>query len=262
MLAGAGYVLGSKYPMLSAPFLFKSHSEIPPQSIYEDEHSLELEKAMHSIGMISEHIPRSIETPSAQRAREAFGITYPYSFASKEQADYVIMRPFINHDPSMLESQLTAGSLRGRDKLAVNPIVFSKTEAGVKNGGGAVGDGFAIVHVGKNLAGFAGLTHGGLIATMFDEALARSAFYGLPNSIGVTGKLEVRYLAPAPVDRFYAIETRITESLGRKCFVTGTLLDPDTRKVYAEASAVFIEPKWAKYAKWVGGVNVKKLMEE
>lgn len=222
---------------------------------------MDIEKQMHNLPIVREHLPRSVETPSAKNHREAFGIEYDLPLADKEKADYILMRPFSSRPPEELESQLTAGSLRGPHMFAVNPLVFSKTKQGVHTGGGEMGDGLAIIHVGKNLSGYEGVVHGGLIATMFDEALARSAFYGLPNSIGVTGKLEVRYRSPAKADRFYAIETTITERLGRKCFVTGALIDPNTRKVYAEASAVFIEPRWAKYAKWVGGVNVQKVME-
>ena len=114
----------------------------------------------------------------------------------------------------------------------------------------------------RNLCGYEGVVHGGLIATVFDEALARTAFYGLPSNVGVTGKLELRYRKPVVADRFYVVETEIVERIGRKCFVNGYLLEPKSRSVLAEANGVFIEPRWAKYASWVGGVNIRKQLEK
>lgn len=97
---------------------------------------------------------------------------------------------------------------------------------------------------------------------MFDEALARSAFYSLPHHVGVTGKLELRYRKPVTADRFYLIETEVVETVGRKCFVAGFLLDPKNRDVLAEANGVFIEPRWAKYASWVGSVDMRKHLDK
>ena len=181
----------------------------------------EIEHAMHNLPAVREHISRSYEMPSATNVREKYGIKYNTPFAEIEEADYVITRPFVDAPPESLEAQLTAGSLRGPNMFASFPMVFSKTKQGVKSGGGTEGDGMVVVHLGKNLCGYKGVIHGGLIATLFDEALARSAFYSLPHHVGVTGKLELRYRKPVAADRFYLIETEVVETVGRKCFVAG-----------------------------------------
>lgn len=261
--AASFYVLGAKCPPPAIPFLFSPYSTQAGRLSDEDAqaHCAAIERAMQELPTVQEHIPRSYETPSATQMREKNGITYKTPLASQETADYVISRPFVNAAPGSLQAQFTAGSLRGAHMIATFPMVFSKTAHGTKTGGGNEGDGFVVVHLGKNLCGYEGVVHGGMIATVFDEALARNAFYGLPNNIGVTGKLELRYRKPVVADRFYIVETQIAERVGRKCFVNGALLDPETRTVHAEASGVFIEPRWAKYASWVGGVNVRKRLE-
>lgn len=260
--AGACYFVGAKYPPAAIPFLFSPYS--PNMSMASDEETLahmhDIETALHKLPAVQEHICRSYETPSAKRLREQHGVSYNVPFADPKLADYVIQRPFSNSDPAQLESLLTAGSLRGPHKFAVMPFVFSKTQSGAQRNGGREGDGLVIVHFGKNMCGYKGIVHGGLLATVFDEALARSAFFGLPNRLGVTGKLELSYRKAVRAERFYLVETRITESVGRKCFVSGTLMDAHTRQVLVEAHAVFIEPRWAKYVSWIG-MNIHKLLE-
>ena len=262
--AGSCYLIGAKYPPRSIPFIFTPYSTKAGQMSEQETEAYcsEIEHAMHNLPAVREHISRSYEMPSATNVREKYGIKYNTPFAEKEEADYVITRPFVDAPPESLEAQLTAGSLRGPHMFASFPMVFSKTKQGVKSGGGTEGDGMVVVHLGKNLCGYKGVIHGGLIATLFDEALARSAFYSLPHHVGVTGKLELRYRKPVAADRFYLIETEVVETVGRKCFVAGFLLDPKNRDVLAEANGVFIEPRWAKYASWVGSVDMRKHLDK
>lgn len=262
--AGTCYVLGAKYPPRAIPFIFSPYSTNASDMSADEAaaHCHEIERAMHSLPVVQEHLSRSFEYPSAKEVREKHGITYDTELANRETADYAILRPFVHVPPGRLETQLTAGSLRGAHMFATTPMIFSKTQAGVRSGGGTEGDGFVVLHLGKNLCGYEGVVHGGLIATVFDEALARTAFYGLPSNVGVTGKLELRYRKPVVADRFYVVETEIVERIGRKCFVNGYLLEPKSRSVLAEANSVFIEPRWAKYASWVGGVNIRKQLEK
>ncbi|WFD18166.1 hypothetical protein MCAP1_000374 [Malassezia caprae] len=260
--AGACYLVGAKYPPAAIPFLFSPHT--PHASIASDEealeHAHEIETALHKLPAVQEYISRSYETPSAKRHREQHGVSYNVPFADPKMADYVIQRPFSSVDPVHLETMLTAGSLRGPHKFAAMPFVFSKTRGGAQRIGGREGDGLVVVHFGKNMCGYKGVVHGGLLATVFDEALARTAFFGLPNHLGVTGKLELFYRKPVRAERFYLVETRIAENAGRKCFVSGTLMDAHTRQVLVEANAVFIEPRWAKWISWMG-INIHKLLE-
>lgn len=62
-------------------------------------------------------------------------------------------------------NNLSAGALRGPGKLALMPLVRARrdeTEAVV------------ITHVGRGLCGHDGIIHGGLLATLLDECLART----------------------------------------------------------------------------------------
>lgn len=73
----------------------------------------------------------------------------------------------------MHQHSLTSAILRGPSLLALPPIVFAnhdETEAVV------------VMHLGRSLCGHDGIIHGGLLATVFDEALARnvSALEALP----------------------------------------------------------------------------------
>lgn len=61
-------------------------------------------------------------------------------------------------------NNLTAGALRGPGKLALKPLVRARkdeTEACVW------------IHLGRGLCGHDGIVHGGLLATLLDETLAR-----------------------------------------------------------------------------------------
>jgi hypothetical protein len=81
----------------------------------------------------------------------------------------------------------------------------------------SVADVVAIVHMGRALCGHDGIIHGGLIATVFDETLARNvrlpglwrfgrpanmqALLNLPTHIGVTASLTIDYKAPTQADQ-------------------------------------------------------------
>ena len=91
----------------------------------------EIERAMHNLSAVREHISRSYEMPSATNVREKYGIKYHTPFAEKEEADYVITRPFVDAPPESLEAQLTAGSVRGPHMVASLHLVFVNTKQGV-----------------------------------------------------------------------------------------------------------------------------------
>jgi acyl-coenzyme A thioesterase PaaI-like protein len=62
-------------------------------------------------------------------------------------------------------NNLTAGALRGPGKLAFAPLVRSRNDES---------EVIAFVHVGRGLCGHDGIIHGGLLATLLDETLART----------------------------------------------------------------------------------------
>ena len=265
MSAVLGYVLGAKFPPPTIPFLFtpymKPEEELTPAQA--EEHTRMIELGLHELPAVRDLLPMAYESPSARKIREKYGVQYDIPLAeSIEEADFLVVRPFVNTPPGGLDQQFTAGSLRGPHKFATIPLIFSLTKKGAERRGGRGGDGLAFLHLGKNMCGFENVIHGGLVATIFDEALARTAFYALPNMVGVTGKLEVDYRKPVVANQYAVLQTNITENIGRKAFVRGELRPANADTVLAHASSIFIEPRWAKYASWVGGVNVKKHLEQ
>jgi acyl-coenzyme A thioesterase PaaI-like protein len=60
---------------------------------------------------------------------------------------------------------LTSSVLRGPSLLAVPPLAFVKNDES---------QAVLILHLGRSLCGHDGIIHGGMIATVFDESLARN----------------------------------------------------------------------------------------
>ncbi|KAM3526768.1 hypothetical protein NHJ13051_003294 [Beauveria bassiana] len=149
-------------------------------------------------------------------------------------------RPHMKMPSSYRERTLTGGALLGPGKMVVPP--FSWTEDGGKS---LVG----VSYVGADLCGHPGIVHGGFIATMLDEGLARCCFGALPHKIGVTANLSIDYRKPMPADSFLVLRATTTKVDGRKAWVKGhiELLQDEGAEpvIFAEATAMFVSPKHA-----------------
>jgi hypothetical protein len=62
-------------------------------------------------------------------------------------------------------NNFTAGSLRGPGRLALWPLARVKKDES---------EAVVIIHLGRSLCGHDGIVHGGLLATLLDETLARN----------------------------------------------------------------------------------------
>lgn len=83
---------------------------------------------------------------------------------------------------------------------------------------------------------WAGTLHGGLLATLLDEALSWAL---LLHDIWVqTAKLTVRYRRPAPVDRMLVVTGELVRDRGRSVVAQGRVTD-EAGTVYAEAQGLF-----------------------
>ncbi|KAI5288074.1 hypothetical protein KEM52_001316 [Ascosphaera acerosa] len=150
-------------------------------------------------------------------------------------------RPHLDLPPEIRAHNLTASTLAGADRISVAPYVFSE------DGGKSL---VSISHLGTAVSGHPGIVHGGLLATMLDEGLARCCFPALPNKVGVTANLNVDYRRPAPAGSFFVLRATTTKVEGRKAWVEGRIenLPKEGEEdkepvVYVEAKALFIEPK-------------------
>ena len=212
----AGYILGTS-PIVKIA-LSRIASDKESLSIFspDDEASAEVEQRLQS-------------HPLTQRLRQ--------------DSQFEASRPHMRIPPSVRPVNLTAGTLLGSRKLVVPPMVFCDPE-GKKL--------ISIQYIGSALCGHPGIVHGGLLATLLDEGLARCCFPALPNRIAVTASLKVDYKKPCPSEAFAVLKATTIKVEGRKAWVKGrieSLVDPNgpgEPVVYAEAEALFVEPKFAK----------------
>ncbi|KAI9775465.1 MAG: hypothetical protein M1839_001082 [Geoglossum umbratile] len=167
---------------------------------------------------------------------------HPLALALRANPDFTESRPTLQIPEARRAHNLTAGLLAGPGKIVVPPLTWSERE----------GKSFvAISYLGPDLCGHPGVIHGGLLATMLDEGLARCCFPALPNKVGVTATLSVTYRRPTPAGSFVALRAKTVKVEGRKAWVEGHIEtlpeDGEEPVVLAEASGLFIEPKNASY---------------
>ncbi|KAF9945987.1 hypothetical protein BGZ72_000792 [Mortierella alpina] len=128
---------------------------------------------------------------------------------------------------------LTAGTLRGDDKLGVAPALFQSLDESKV---------LSVLHVGRGLCGHPNIVHGGLLATMLDEITAMTAIPNLPGKTGFTANLNINYRHPCIADQFIVAHSEVTSLEGRKAFVKATLTTLDGT-LLADATALFIAPR-------------------
>ena len=73
----------------------------------------------------------------------------------------------------------------------------------------------------KKFQGYTDILHGGILATVLDEAMGRLVWKVLGPA--VTGEINIRYLAPVKI--------------GEKLFIKGEIIQKKKRVVYTEAAA-------------------------
>jgi uncharacterized protein (TIGR00369 family) len=88
--------------------------------------------------------------------------------------------------------------------------------------------------------GHPGYLHGGIIATLLDEAMSKSV--RALGKTAMTRKMEVEYLHPVPSGTPLLIEGRVVRSEGRKHWPEAAIVDSEGR-ILAKANGLFIEIK-------------------
>lgn len=170
-------------------------------------------------------------------------VNHPLAVRLRSEPGWTESRPHMKIPPAMRAYNLTGGTLLGEDKIAVPPLTFSETEAPLPRM-------VQLSHLGSGLCGHPNIVHGGLLATMLDEGLARCCFHALPNKVGVTASLKIDYRVPCPGNSYVVLRAETTKVEGRKAWVKGwieLLGEEDGKGVkLVEAEALFIEPKGAK----------------
>lgn len=144
---------------------------------------------------------------------------------------------------------LTADTLVGPGLMAIPPLTW-QDDHGQKL--------VMIMHVGKGLCGHPNIVHGGFVATVLDEFMARCCFKAVPHQIAMTARLNIDYRAPTPAGEFIVLTAQTVSVDRRKAVVRGKLevlgdpADPEkeTKQLLAEAEGLFISPRQA------GGLKV------
>ncbi|KAG6147654.1 hypothetical protein E4U28_006459 [Claviceps purpurea] len=166
--------------------------------------------------------------------------SHPMVTALRQRPELTESRPHLKMPAQYRAQSLTGGTLTGPGKVPVPAYAWTES------GGRSL---VSVVFVGEKLCGHPGIVHGGFLATMLDEGLARCCFGALPHNIGVTANLNIDYRKPTPAGTFLVLRAETTKVEGRKAWVKGrieSLVGPgETPTVYAEATALFVSPKFA-----------------
>jgi len=170
-------------------------------------------------------------------------IRHPLAVKLRAQQGVTESRPHLKIPEAMRPHNLTGGTLLGEGKIEVPPLTFAEKDAELPTL-------VQISYLGPALCGHPTIVHGGLLATMLDEGLARACFPALPNKVGVTASLKIDYRVPCPAESYVVLKAQTTKVEGRKAWVKGWIEllgegDGDGTKL-VEAEALFIEPRNAK----------------
>ncbi|KAK0729433.1 Adenylylsulfate kinase-domain-containing protein [Apiosordaria backusii] len=181
------------------------------------------------------------------KAKEDYINSHPLVASLRADPDMIESRPHMKIPETWRKHNLTGGTLMGPGKVTVPPFSWSE-----RSGKSYV----QISHVGTDLCGHEGIIHGGFLATMLDEGLARCSFPVLPFNVGMTAKLEINYKAPAMANQYLVLRATTIKAEGRKAWVEGQIETLPTEEgqqpiVLATASALFISPRQAS-----GPVNI------
>jgi len=196
------------------------------------------------MGFYSDEESLRIFTPEetdeeARKAEETIN-NHPLVIELRKRTDLTESRPHMKMPAQYRARSLTGRALLGHGMMTVPPYAWNDA-AGMEM--------VSVAHIGEDLCGHPGIVHGGMLATMLDEGLARCCFKALPHNIAVTANLNVDYRKPTPAGSFLVLRAKTTKVEGRKAWVKGhieLLAAPgETPTILAEATALFISPKYA-----------------
>lgn len=99
--------------------------------------------------------------------------------------------------------------------------------------------------------GYPGIAHGGILATLLDEAMGRAAMSGASDRFFYTAKMEIRYRKSVPLDTDLIITAQILKDRGRSATAAGQVILPDGT-IAVEGSATLFNIPPEEVAKMVG----------
>ncbi|KAL4793992.1 HotDog domain-containing protein [Aspergillus venezuelensis] len=152
----------------------------------------------------------------------------------RSHPDYVETSAYGNYEPKDKARRLTSGPLSGSRGLPIQRVFWNSDEMKAVN----------VVFFGAGIEGFPTMVHGGAMATIIDETLARVAIHHFPERTGVTANLDINYVASASSENFYLVYASLDygRSTDRKAYVKGEVRDAEGN-LCATASGLFLVPK-------------------
>ncbi|HCS48661.1 MAG TPA: PaaI family thioesterase [Candidatus Aminicenantes bacterium] len=103
-----------------------------------------------------------------------------------------------------------------------------------------LGESAAEVTFPEHFQGWAGIVHGGLVATVLDEAMIYAA--RATGLLCVTGEITVRFIKPASTGVAYTLKGRFLEDKGRIVLAESELLDADGEQMARASGKLFKIP--------------------
>ncbi|KAF9948118.1 hypothetical protein BGZ72_009920 [Mortierella alpina] len=203
--------------------------KIQPSIITDEEPDEPFQSSIKPTPEKVEEIKRSV---LLQRQMEGLELVHGYKDKVK-QGEWQEADPYWYLTKNTEPHHLTAGTLRGENMLSVHPLKFERK------------DKKAIVlfmHLGRSLCGHDRIIHGGLLATLLDEATGMVALPNLPFHIGFTANLNVNYRQPVKADQFVMIKAEFEKGEGRKGYTVASIHDLHG-KTLVECSALYVSPK-------------------
>lgn len=174
--------------------------------------------------------------------------------SSSSSSSELVVTPVWSRRPKLphsFDDALFSATLRTRDTIRAFVCFYP----GPEDRGAYLPRLRALVGLGDLVAGYAGVSHGGVVATVLDETLsllapaARWDAWLLPPREGgrglvgvVTAYLNIQYLRPVAVPGDYLVTVWLVKKEGRKVFVAGKMEDEGGVAV-ASAEALFIESR-------------------
>ena len=104
---------------------------------------------------------------------------------------------------------------------------------------GRLGGVVASVTLDRDFEGLGGVVHGGILATLFDEAMAW-CLYRHRRMVYVTAKLEQRFRAPVPTDAPLTVEAWIDDGSTRRRVKVAARVSSAGEHTLAEAVGLFL----------------------
>ncbi|GAA5940541.1 hypothetical protein JCM3775_004823 [Rhodotorula graminis] len=253
LVAGYAVALVAPRPQLLS-LVFPFPTPHPPPKDHPDAHEIRdsIEKGLHNLDVVKrlkeDVVPTAslLAPPPPSSSSSSTSLEQQAAAAASTAGDispsdtplsprYTLSRPYAS-TPAGPHS-LSGYALRGPGKFAVPPLVFTTTDKK---------ESVLVVHVGDGLCGHEGVVHGGLLATVLDEAMGRTALLNLPSNIGVTATLAMKYKKPTFANQYLVVRTSLVKQQGRKAWVQGRIEDAEGTTL-VEAECLFVEPKFAQF---------------